>query len=143
MSNPNQPPINPSPEDLVKAQVGEAAAARVAEQPGATPNAIEGARQATAEAAGRLMGVNIVDNSSGLLAAERNRDAQYWRSKADDPSATEAQKADALSQAAGVQAEADSHAAVTDPSIRPEGYKPLSEEEVAASRAKVMRMRRV
>jgi hypothetical protein len=143
MPNPNQPPINPSAEDLVKAQAGDAAASHVANQPGATPELIEGTRKAAAETAGRLIGIQITDNSSELLAAKRNQDAEYWRSKADDPNATEAQRADALSQAAGVQAEADGHAGVTDPNIRPEGYTPLSEEEIAASRAKVMRMRRV
>jgi hypothetical protein len=143
MTNPNQPSVNPGAEDLVKAQAGEAAAARMAEQPGATPDAIEGAKQATAEAAGRLLGINIVDNSSGLLAEERNQAAEYWRDIANNPNVTEARRAEARSQAVGVQAEADGHAGVTDSTIRPEGYKPLSKEEIAASKAKVMSMRRV
>lgn len=143
MPDPNQPQINPSTEDLVKAKVGNAAAARVAEQAGTTPQDVEGARRATAEAAGRLMGTRIVDNSTELLAAERGQDAEYWRSIADDPSATDTQRSDALREAAGVQAEADNLAGVTDPSIRPGGHQPLSGEEIAASRAKVMRMHRI
>jgi hypothetical protein len=117
---------------------GEKAAAVVAETPGASPERVDQARAAGASIADRLLRMTIDDSVlTHSRAVERAQSAAYHRERAADPTLTAEARAKVAREAVLVQAESDNMAGVRDPGVRPQGYNPISAEELEASKARV------